>query len=162
MDETSRLCALVGEETALYADLAQVLRAQQEAIVALAPEPLLACLERRAALVRAALEARAARVDELRALAGRHGVDPAESAGEVLVRLAPEPRARVRAALARLREALVRVRQLERQTGYLVEEGLAQVQDLVRTLIALVPGARYGADAGLAAPAGVERLDRRA
>lgn len=162
MDDTARLCALVGEETALCAELAGVLREQQEAIVALAPAPLLACLERRAALAQALLQARAARIDGLRALAHRHGEDPAESPNDALAQLPPEPRARVRAALTRLREMLVHVRHLERQTDYLVEEGLAQVQELVSTLVALVPGTRYGADAGLATPAGIDRLDRRA
>lgn len=161
MTQVDRLCAWLGEETQLCDALAAVLRDEQQAIVGLRPAELLACVERREALSRALLAARDARQLALSDLAGAYGIDSARPEG-LLARLPGGPQALVRGALGRLREALTTGRSLERQTARLVEGSLAHVQELVRSLTALVPGARYGADAELEAPAATERLDRRA
>jgi len=161
MADPDRLCVLLGEEAALCSALAEVLREQQQAIIALAPTTLLACLERREALAHAVLAAGQLRAEALRTLCLAHGID-ADRPEHVLPRLPAVDRMRLRSALGRLREALTTVRSLERQTAQLVEGSLAHVRELVRTLAGLVPSARYGADAELAAPASAEWLDRRA
>lgn len=161
MDDVDRLCALLDEETRLCGELTGVLRLQQQAVIGLRAADLLACLERREMLARALHDAGRARRAALESLGRALGSD-AGTHPDLLPRLPLAPRTRVRQALGRLRGALTLTRSLERQTERLVGAGLAHVHELVRSLTVLVPGTRYGADAGLAAPAAVDRLDRRA
>jgi flagellar biosynthesis/type III secretory pathway chaperone len=154
MDGLESLCEVIGEEAHVCGVLVGVLRDEQEAIVGLRPQAILSCVEQRQvlhdALVRLA--------ERRRALVRGAG---ASSVTALLPLLAPEPRARVRARLGALRTALLEARGLERQNELLVGTGLDTVNELLGALRALVPGARYGADAQLAPLAGgTERLDR--
>jgi len=161
VDQIEHLCDVLGQETRLCGDLAGVLRDEQEAVVRLRPEAILACLDRRETLqeeLHRLAEARRALVSAVGAAHGR----PTTSATEVLPLLPPEPQARVRGQLRELRRALLEARGLGRQNQLLIGSRLDTVGDMLRALRALVPGARYGADAQVETPSGVDRLDRRA
>ena len=159
MDTVESLCAVVGEEARVCASLVALLRQEQEAVVALRPGSILACLEERE-LLHEALAAVAARrralVQEVACVRGSE----AASVSALLPLLGSEPQARLRTELRRLRRVLLEARGLERQNARLVVSGLETTNDLLRALSALVPGARYGADAKLAPPAGGDGLHR--
>jgi flagellar biosynthesis/type III secretory pathway chaperone len=161
VDQIEHLCDVLGEEARVCGDLAGVLRDEQDAVVHLRPEAILTCLERRETLqehlVRLARQRRAL----VEAVAAAHG-RATSRATEVLPLLPPEPQTRVRGQLRELRRALLEARGLGRQNALLLGSSLENVVDLLRTLRALVPGARYGADAQVATPSGSDRLDRRA
>jgi len=161
MDQIDALCAVLGEETRVLGNLANALRDEQRALVALRPEAIFAALVERRELG-----------DELEGLAyGRRtlvrelGADPRASRASlatVLPGLSPDARTRLEGPLRTLRRALLEARGLERQNRRLAEASLRQTDDLLQTLRSLVPGARYGADARLAASPTLEQLDRRA
>lgn len=161
MDQIDHLCDVLGEEARLCTDLAGVLRDEQDAVVQLRPEAILTCLERREALqehlVRLAHQRRAL----VEAVAAAHG-HATSRATEVLPLLPPGSQTRVRGQLRELRRALLEARGVGRQSALLIGSSLDTVGDLLRTLRALVPGARYGADAQVATPSASDRLDRRA
>ena len=161
MDHVERLCRVLNEETRLCGELAGVLREEQEAVIRLRPEEILSCLERRETIQGRLVDLARERRDVVRDLAAARG-SRATRATEMLPLLPPEPQTRVRDHLRRLREALLEARGLERQNAQLVGSNLDTVTDLLRALRALVPGARYGADAEVAVPAAIEGLDRRA
>jgi hypothetical protein len=155
------LCGVLAEETRACGALAAVLRDEQEAVVGLRPEALVACLGRRQLLHDELARLATRRRALLHDLAVARGA-AAESVPAVLPLLAPGPQARVRAEVRSLRKALLEARGLERQNRRLVAGSLDTVEELLRALRALVPGARYGADARVAAPSPTERLHRRA
>jgi flagellar biosynthesis/type III secretory pathway chaperone len=161
MDHVERLCHVLGEETRLCGELAGVLRDEQQAVVRLRPEAILTCLERRETIQDRLVDLARERRDVVRAMAAARGT-AATRATEMLPFLSHEPQSRVRDHLRRLRGALLQARGLERQNAQLVGANLDTVTDLLRALRALVPGARYGADAEVAVPAAPEALDRRA
>jgi flagellar biosynthesis/type III secretory pathway chaperone len=140
--------------------LAEVLRDEQQAVVRLQPQAILACLEQRQVLQDELVRLAGLRRALVRDVASQRGAST-ESATALLPLLPPDPQARLRSRVRSLRRALLEARGLERQNGRLVEASLDTVTDLLRTLAALVPGARYGADAQVAPLAASERIDRR-
>ncbi len=161
MDQLESLCTLLGEEARVCTELARVLREEQHAVVALRAEAIFACLEQREAL-RDQLTSLATRRRELvqRIGDGRSGAGDRVSA--LLPLLPIERQSRVRDGMRTLRRALLEARSLERQNALLIGGSLDGVNDLLRTLRSLIPGARYGRDAQVAGPGFVESLDRRA
>lgn len=149
MERSERLCAVLAEETVLCDALARVLRDEQLAIVQLRPEAIVTCLAEReglqAELVRAAAQRRAL----VREIAGDLS-GTAASAVDLLPLLPPPSRERVCDHLRRLRRALLETRGLERETAPVVGGSLDGVNEILRALRALAPGARYGADAEIA------------
>jgi hypothetical protein len=163
MDQVETLCAVLGDETRVCGALSGVLRSEQQAVVGLRPEVILACLEERQALQDELGRLATRRRELVRELAARYGTPrETESASALLPLLPPAPRDRLRDGLRELRRALLEARGLERQNDRLVGAGLESVGDLLRALRALVPGARYDADARVAAPEATEQVDRRA
>jgi flagellar biosynthesis/type III secretory pathway chaperone len=160
MTRVESLCAVIGEEVHVCVVLAAVLRDEQAAVVALRPQAILSCVEQRQVLHDALVQLAERRRTLVREEASTRG-SAAVSVTGLLPLLPPDPRARVREGLAALRRALLEARSLEHQNERLVSGGLETVDELLRVLRALVPGARYGADAQLApAAAGAERLNR--
>lgn len=161
MEQVERLVAVLGEEIRVCDAIASVLRDEQEAVVRLRPEAMLTCLEQRQVLQerlsRLATERRAV----VRAVGSANG-KATEHATEVLPLLPGDSQVRVRDHVQRLRGALLAARSLERQNALLIGSGLDTVGDLLRTLRALTPDARYDANAAMATVRGPERLDQRA
>lgn len=160
MDQVETLCTVLSDETRVCSAISAILRDEQEAVIRLRPGAILACLEQRQALQEELLRLAAQRRALVRDVATKRGVTT-ESATKLMSHLPPEPQARLRAGVRSLRQALLEARGLEQQNAILIETGLDSVGDLLRALRALVPGARYGADAQMAAPPALERLDRR-
>jgi hypothetical protein len=161
VDQIDHLCEVLGEEARLCTDLAGALREEQDAVVQLRPEAILACLERREMLQERLVRLAEQRRAIVEAVAAAHGRRTSR-ATEVLPLLPPESQTRVRGQVRALRRALLETRGLGRQSALLIGSSLDMVGDMLRTLRALVPGARYGADAQVAAPSAADRLDRRA
>lgn len=160
MDHVERLCEVLSEEARLCGILTGVLRDEQQAVVELRPEAILACLEQRSLLAEQLAELATARRDLVRAVGEARGATP-QLAIEVLPLLPPEPQTRLRGQLRELRRVLLEARGLERQNAILAGAGLENVNDILRALRALIPGARYGADARMAVPDGSDRLSQR-
>lgn len=161
MEDIERLCHLLDEETDVCGRLSSLLRREQQAVVHLRPDDILACLEQRELLQGRLIELADARRRLVREVSARQGAETPQAV-EMLPMLPLEPQRRVRRHLRRLRGALLETRGLERQTTLLVGASLHGVQDMLRTLRALVPGTTYGADAELTVPAIPERVDRTA
>lgn len=161
MEDIDRLCSLLDEETDVCGRLSALLRDEQQAVVHLRSDDILACVEGREVLQQRLTALADARRQMVRAVTARHGAETPQAL-EMLPMLPLEPQHRVRRHLRKLRGALLETRGLERQTALLVGASLDGVQDMLRTLRALVPGATYGADAALAVPAIPERVDRTA
>jgi hypothetical protein len=156
-----RLCAALVEETALCEALVGVLRDEQAAVLRLQADAIVDCVARRERLQHDLVRAGAARREAVAAAAQAIGASTA-SASELLPHLALGDRGPVETRVRALRRTLLESRGLERETARLVRSNLGAVGDLLRALRAFVPGARYGADAEIAAPAAPERVDRRA
>jgi flagellar biosynthesis/type III secretory pathway chaperone len=161
MEDIDRLCILLDEETHVCGRLSSVLREEQQAVVRLRPDHILTCLEQREELQGRLTELADARRRLVREVTARRGSETSQ-ATEMLPMLPLEPQHRVRKHLRKLRGALLETRGLERQTALLVGASLDGVQDMLRALRALVPGATYGADATIDVPALPERVDRTA
>ena len=161
MDQIEQLCEVLGREARLCDDLAGILRDEQEAVIRLRPEAILACLERRETVQEELARVARERREMVEAVGTAHGRCTSR-ATEVLPLLPPEPQGRVRTRLQDLRRALLAARGVGRQNALLIGSGLDTVGELLRTLRALVPGARYGADAQVATPLPADRLNRRA
>jgi hypothetical protein len=163
MEQVEDLCAVLGDEARLCDALAEVLRVEQAAVVGLDSGRILACLEERQALEDVLGRVAAERRELVRGLAAGLGSTRApESATALLPLLPPDPQARLRGAVRRLRGSLLAVRSLGRQNAALVGGSLDGIGELLRALRALVPGVRYDAEAQVAAPCVAEQLDRRA
>ncbi|HYR96939.1 MAG TPA: flagellar export chaperone FlgN [Candidatus Binatus sp.] len=160
MDQVETLCGLLGEEAAVCGALTAALREEQRAMIALEPEGIFAALGKRRALQEELGRLASHRRTLVRDVARARGAD-ASSATELLVALPPEPRAELLGRLRTLRRSLLEARGLERQNTLLARASLQQTDELLRTLRGLVPGAHYGADAQIAAPAALESVDRR-
>jgi chorismate mutase len=162
MDEIEGLCAVMQEEARVCGDLVGILREEQAAMAALRPQVILACLERHR-LLHDELSRLATRRRELVGRVARaRGADAdADSATAILPLLPPDPRERVRSSLRDLRRALLEARTAERQNRIVAGTGLDTVSEILAALRALVPGARYGADAQLAPTGGGDAVDRR-
>jgi flagellar biosynthesis/type III secretory pathway chaperone len=160
MESSDALRALLADEARLCAELTAVLRAEQQALVALRPDVVFGCLAQRQALAEALGEVADRRRALVRALADQHGGD-GESVVALIARLPAPVQQTLRPALRALRTALLEARGLERQNARLATASLETTHEILRALAALVPGARYGADARLATPA-AERVARRA
>lgn len=158
------LCAVMAEEARVCGTLVGVLRDEQAAMTGLRPQAILACLERHRLLHEELSRLASERRTIVERVARARGAG-ATSAGEILPLLPPDPRERVRASLRALRSALLEARVAERQNRVVAGTGLDTVTEILTALRALVPGARYGADAQLAPAAGPEahetRIDRR-
>jgi hypothetical protein len=161
MDRVEDLCAVLGEEVRLWTAVAELLREEQRAIVALRPATLLACLEERQALQEEVLALAARRRRLVHEVARACGAG-AERATALLPLLPDAPQARLRAQLAELRRALLTARGLERRHALLLTGSLDGVGELLGALRGLLPGARYDAGAQMAAPAALEQVDRHA
>jgi flagellar biosynthesis/type III secretory pathway chaperone len=161
MDQVDRLCEVLNEEARLCGILTGVLRDEQQAVVELKPEAILACLEQRSLLAEQLADLATTRRDLVRAVGEARGAAP-QRAIEVLPLLPPEPQTRLRTQLRALRNVLLEARGLERQNAILAGAGLDNVNDMLRALRALIPGTRYGADARMAVPDGSDRLSQRA
>ena len=161
MDEVERLCALLDREVEVCGTLTAVLRDEQDAMVARRPEAILLCVEQRGLLGEQLTSLASARRDVVASIATAHGAPTAEAIA-VLPLLPPAPQARLRDRVRRLRAALLEARSLERQNAYLARASLDHVTDLLQTLRALVPGARYDANATLTVPDAPDRLSQRA
>jgi flagellar biosynthesis/type III secretory pathway chaperone len=155
------LCNVLGDETRVCADLAAVLKNEQEAMVGLRAQALLACIEERQTLGEALLRLAAERRTLVAALAAERGTS-ADSVTALLPHLPPEPQVELRSRLRILRQALLETRRLERQNALLAGASEETVSELLRALAALAPGARYGADAQLDTRAALEQVDRHA
>ncbi len=160
MDQVESLCAVIQEEARVCGLLAVVLRDEQRAVVGLRPQAILSCLEQRQLLHDALSRLATQRRELIREVASAGGGE-APSVTALLPLLPTASRERMRAGLRSLRGALLEARGLERQNELLIGGGLETVSELLRALRALVPGARYGADAQLAPGTAVDRLDRR-
>lgn len=160
MDEIDGLCAVMEEEARVCGDLVGVLRDEQAAMVALRPQAILACLERHRLLHDELTRLATRRRELIGDVARAQGAD-ADSAHAILPLLPPDPRERVRASLRHLRRALLEARGAERQNRLVAGTGLDTVSEILAALRALVPGARYGADAQLAATVASDAVDRR-
>src|SRR5689334_1754066 len=160
MDQVETLCALLGEEAAVCGALTTALRDEQRAMIALAPERIFATLATRRALQEELARLASRRRALVQDVARAHGTD-ATSATELLVVLAPAPRTQLLDRLRTLRRVLLEARGLERRNVLLARASLQHTEELLRTLRGLVPGARYGADAQIAAPATLDSVDRR-
>jgi len=161
MDQFESLCSVLGDEARICSALAGVLRDEQQAVVGLHPEAIFACLERRQTLQEELLQLASLRREMVRGAASECGAAPTESATTLLPLLPPPSQVRLRVRLRALRRALLEARGLERQNALLAGASFESAGDLLRALGALVPGARYGADARVAPPAASERVDRR-
>jgi flagellar biosynthesis/type III secretory pathway chaperone len=162
MDErVERLCAVLGEEAELCAHLAGVLRREQEAVVGLRTDAIFSCVAERETLHGRLLDLADRRRGLIRTVGAAHG-RATSSANELLPLLPEDTRLQVRTRLRTLRRLLLEARSLEQQTALLVGGSLETVTELLRVLRSHVPGARYGADASVAAPAMPERMRRRA
>jgi flagellar biosynthesis/type III secretory pathway chaperone len=160
MDQVETLCAVLDEEERVCAALVAVLRREQEAIVGLRSAGIIACLEERQLLQEELVGLAARRRQLIRGVAAAHGTGTA-SATVLLPVLPPDPREKLRAGLRRLRRALLEARGIERQNALLVSSSQETIGDVLRAVRALAPGARYGADAQLAASAAAsERVSR--
>jgi hypothetical protein len=160
VDPLETLCGLLAEEATLCGALAATLREEQRAMVALEPEAIFAALGRRRTLQGELGRLAGRRRDLVRTVAREHGAD-AVSATELLVVLPEAARTRLFGEVRALRRGLLEARGLERQNALIARASLRHTDELLRTLRGLVPGARYGADAQIAAPAALESVDRR-
>ena len=160
MDQVETLCGLLGDEAAVCGSLATALREEQAAMIALHPEAIFSALGKRRALQEELARFADRRRAVVRDVGRLHGAD-VTSATELLVVLPPEPRTELLGRLRGLRRALLEARGLERQNALLARASLRHTEDMLRTLRGLVPGAHYGADAQIAAPAALESVDRR-
>ncbi len=158
MEPVDELCGALREEARACGVLTRVLRDEQEAMIRLRPAAILACLAEREAIQREMEGLARRRREALQALGASSG-----RATDVLPLLPEEPRERVRRCLRELRGALLAARSLERQNALLAAASLENVSELLAALRPLVPGARYGADARMAAlPERTDRVSQRA
>ena len=159
-EQLEALCAVLSEETRACGALSGVLRDEQAAAIGLDAEAILAALAERRLLHERLVELAAARRRLVSSIAGTHG-GKAERVTELLPLLAPEPARRVRDGLRTLRRSVLEARGLGRQNALFAEASLEGVGELLRILGGLLPGARYGADARVAAAGGpTNRIDR--
>jgi len=160
-DQLETLCAVLGEEARACGALSGVLRDEQAAAIRLDPDAIVSSLSERRLLHERLVELAAARRSLVGSIARERG-ERAERVTELLPLLEPDPARRVRDGLRTLRRAVLEARGLGRQNALFAEASLDGVGELLRILGGLVPGARYGADARVAASGGpTNRIDRR-
>lgn len=160
MERLDSLCAVLGEETEVCGALSAVLRREQEAVIALRPDAILACLQDRQALAEELEQLATQRRALVSAVARERGNDAA-SAGTLLANLPPDLQPALRTRLRELRHALLETRGLERQNALLVGASQESVTEILCALRTLTPGARYGANAEVDAPRARDLVDRR-
>jgi len=160
-DPLEALCAVLGDEARVCGALSGVLRAERDAAIVLDADAIVASLAERRALNDELARLAATRRHLVRSLARARG-QTAEGVTELLPLLAPEPGRRVRQQLRGLRQAVLDARSLGRQNALFAASSLDGVGEMLRLLASLQPGARYGADARVAASGGpTNRIDRR-
>jgi len=162
-DRVEALCAVLGDEARVCGLLAGMLRDEQAAAIRLDPDAIVACLAERRVVHEELLRLSGTRRELVRTIASARGKQ-AERLTELLPLLAPEAAGRVQTRLRGLRRALLEARGLGRQNALFAEASLGGVGQLLEILGGLLPGARYGADARVAASEGTgttTRLDRR-
>lgn len=129
MEGIDALCAALNEETCACRALVAVLRRERQAMAALEPRAILACLVERRTLRDQLAELVARRRTLVRGLApGRDTV----RAAELLVELPPEAAAGLRSRLRELRGALLEARALERHNVALARVGQEALDGLAR------------------------------
>ena len=160
-DSLEALCAVLGDEARVCGALSGALRAERDAAIVLDADAIVASLAERRALNDELARLAATRRHLVRSLARARG-QTAEGVTELLPLLAPEPGRRVRQQLRGLRQAVLDARSLGRQNALFAASSLDGVGEMLRLLASLQPGARYGADARVAASGGpTNRIDRR-
>ena len=160
MERLDSLCVVLGEETEVCGALSLVLRREQEAVIGLRPDAILACLQERQALAEE-LERLATRRRALVSAVAREQGKDAPSAGTLLAHLPPELQPVLRTRLRELRTALLETRGLERQNALLAGASQESVTEILCALRTLTPGARYGANAEVKVPRARDLVDRR-
>ena len=160
-EKLEALCAVLGDEARACGALSGILREEQAAAIHLDPDAIVASLAGRRLLHERLVELAVARRGLVCSIAREQG-ENAERVTELLPLLAPEPARRVRDGLRGLRRAVLEARGLGRQNALFAEASLAGIGQLLHILGGLLPGARYGADARVAASGGpTNRIDRR-
>ena len=160
-DPLEALCAVLGDEARVCGALSGALRAERDAAIVLDADAIVASLAERRALNDELARLAATRRHLVRSLARARG-QTAEGVTELLPLLAPEPGRRVRQQLRGLRQAVLDALSLGRQNALFAASSLDGVGEMLRLLASLQPGARYGADARVAASGGpTNRIDRR-
>ncbi len=160
MERLDSLCAVLGEETEVCGALSAVLRREQQAVIGLRPDAILACLQERQALAEE-LEQLASRRRALVSAVARNRGNGAASAGTLLAHLPPEVQPVLRTRLRALRTALLETRGLERQNALLAGASQESVTEILCALRTLTPGARYGANAEVNVPRARDLVNRR-
>jgi len=160
VERLDTLCAVLGEETEVCGALSAVLRREQEAVIALRPDAILACLQERHALAEELEQLATHRRALVSAVARERGNDAA-SAGTLLANLPPDLQPALRTRLRELRHALLETRGLERQNALLAGASQESVTEILCALRTLTPGARYGAHAEVDLPRARDLVDRR-
>jgi flagellar biosynthesis/type III secretory pathway chaperone len=160
MERLDSLCAVLGDETEVCGALSAVLRREQEAVIALRPDALLACLQERQVLAEELEQLATQRRALVSAVARERGNDAA-SAGTLLANLPPDLQPALRTRLRELRHALLETRGLERQNARLAGASQESVTEILCALRTVTPGARYGANAEVAVPRARDLVDRR-
>ena len=89
MERLDSLCAVLGDETEVCGALSAVLRREQEAVIALRPDAILACLQERQVLAEELEQLATQRRALVSAVARERGNDAA-SAGTLLANLPPD------------------------------------------------------------------------
>jgi flagellar biosynthesis/type III secretory pathway chaperone len=160
MERLDSLCAVLGEETEVCGALTAVLRREQEAVIGLRPDAILACLQERQELAEA-LEQLATRRRALVSAVAQERGESAASAGALLASLPVDQQPALRTRLRELRHALLETRGLERQNALLAGASQESVTEILCALRSLTPGARYGANAEMNVPRPRDLVDRR-
>jgi flagellar biosynthesis/type III secretory pathway chaperone len=154
---------LIDHERGVCADLEAVLQAEREALTAFSAGAVAGCVRRKDALQSELALLVQERRRAVRALAGELGVEADDGRVVPLLPHLPEPVARrLREAVTRLRQSLVRTRRLQRVNGALIDASLRLVGDLVQVYRQLLPGTQYDGRAVIRPGPARETLDQRA
>jgi len=163
MMEAARVVVdLIDQERGVCADLESVLQAEREALTTFSADAVAGCVRRKDVLQGELALLVQGRRHAVSALAKELGVDAADGRVVPLLPYIPEPMARrLREAVARLRQSLVRTRRLQRVNGALINASLRLVGDLVQVYRQFVPGTQYDDRAAIRPGPTPDMLDQR-
>ena len=163
MEAARMVVELIDHERGVCADLEAVLHAERQALTAFSADAVAGCVRRKDALQSELALLVKERRRAVRALAGELGVEADDGRVVRLLPLLPEPIARrLREAVARLRQSLVRTRRLQRVNGALIDASLRLVGDLVQVYRQFLPGTQYDGRAVIRPGPARETVDQRA
>lgn len=162
MEAAAAVKDLIERERAVCAELAQVLRAERDALTQFSADGVTECVRRKdelqAQLSALARERRRAVEDLSRAL----GVGNADGrVTSLLPDLPSASAAEIRRSVAGLRQMLLETRRLQRVNGVLADASLHMVGDLLRAYRQLLPGTRYDGRAMVTPGPTPDALDQR-